>query len=366
MILRDSTKSSECISPIAGTVPSQSQTVVMPLLPAGDNTSLEVRRHGGEGETVLLLHGGPGCPDYLAEPAHVLAEAGFTAFTYDQRGVGRSPSRGPFRVQDHLSDVEAVRRCTGSDAVHLVGHSWGGLLAELYLRTHPGHVRSLLLVSPSSGVGRDWIAMEREVVAHNRRASGRAGFVAMGLLSGFSRVPGPVGNAAGRRLLARVWRNYFAEPQQAPQPSATWLNGASTRMALRTVADVRRLPEDVLCPRAEGSQVPVLVVYGDDDIYGASTEKVVQRFPRARKVSLRNCGHIPWLQNPSSFFALVEDFLRESDGVPMPAGSGAALQSAGQHQRGHEKAEGHNGLDEVEQEPADQEQRQEDGVSDSP
>jgi proline iminopeptidase len=285
---------------------------VQHVTPAGgsQDTVLEVRRHGTDGETVLLLHGGPGCPDYLGELAQALGTAGFRTFSYDQRGVGRSRSRGPYRVQDHVSDVEAVRRHTGSASVHIVGHSWGGLLGQLYLRRYAENVKSLTLANPSSGVGHDWIVMEREVMAYNREASGEVGFLAMGLLSGLSRLPGSAGDAAGRRLLARVWRNYFADPKLAPPPDATWLSGVGIKMAIETVADIKQMPATSLTHQALHPDVPVLILYGDNDIYGTSTAKTYRRFPTARAVTIPHCGHLPWLQSPRMFLALVTAFLR--------------------------------------------------------
>ena len=69
---------------------------------------LVVRDTGGAGPVILLLHGGPGCPDYLAPVAAILPP-GVRAVTFDQRGVGGSTCAGDYRVEDYVADIDAVR-----------------------------------------------------------------------------------------------------------------------------------------------------------------------------------------------------------------------------------------------------------------
>jgi pimeloyl-ACP methyl ester carboxylesterase len=44
----------------------------------------------------------------------------------------------------------------GVESWHVLGHSWGGLLAQAYIAAYPEKVTSLVLSSSSLGVGRDW------------------------------------------------------------------------------------------------------------------------------------------------------------------------------------------------------------------
>ncbi|MEO6470105.1 MAG: alpha/beta fold hydrolase, partial [Acidimicrobiia bacterium] len=164
---------------------------------------------------VLLLHGGPGCPDYLAPVAACLSVR-FRAVTFDQRGVGASPANGTFDIADYVADIEAVRCHLGVETMHVLGHSWGGLLAQLYANDHPARVASLVLANSATGVGEQWKQTEHEVLAYNRHRSGLPGFAVLGCWAAASRLPGRAGDAAGRRMLARVWKNYFSNPATAP------------------------------------------------------------------------------------------------------------------------------------------------------
>jgi pimeloyl-ACP methyl ester carboxylesterase len=169
-------------------------------------------------------------------------------------------------------------------------------------------VLSLVLANSSAGVGADWMRMQREVVAHNRRRSGPAGFAALGAWSLAARLPGWLGDVAGRRVLARVWANYFPDPTAAPPADRSWLRGAHGAAARGTVRSITGAPAVVLDDLGTVTRVPVLVVYGADDVYGPSVDAVRRRLPDARHEVLDGCGHLPWLQVPDRFSALVDDF----------------------------------------------------------
>ncbi|MGY1617418.1 alpha/beta fold hydrolase [Geodermatophilus sp. SYSU D00691] len=296
---------------------------------------LAARQFGASGDVVLLLHGGPGCPDYLEPVARHLGDR-FRAVTFDQRGVGASTGDGSYGLADHIADVEAIRRALGAERVHLFGHSWGGLLAQLYLHAHPSRVRSVVLANSSAGVGTDWATMQREVMAHNRRRSGPLGFAALGAWSLAAHLPGPLGDLAGRRVLAHVWADYFPDPATAPPVDRSWLRGARSRPARATVAAIRSTPAATLDDLGAGSDVPVLVVYGQDDIYGASIDAVRRRLPSAQHVVLDACGHLPWVQAPDRFRELMGSFydrvVREDAGLLAAQGGHATADRA--HPRG--------------------------------
>jgi proline iminopeptidase len=230
------------------------------------------------------------------------------AVTFDQRGVGGSSCQGSYQPEDYVADVEAVRRHLGAQRVHLLGHSWGGLLAQLYTREHPEHVASLCLVNSAAGVGDQWVATEREVLAHNRRRSGPAGFAALGGWAAASYVPGPIGRLAARRVFARVWRNYFPHDQRPAPADQTWLRGVNRVAAHRTAHALKTAPAHSLDALRNCRTLPVLSLYGDNDIYGDSVTHLRDRFPHGKHHILPECGHLPWLQAPQAFRQAITQF----------------------------------------------------------
>lgn len=98
----------------------------------------------------IVLHGGPGADyDYLLT-LKPLASDYFLVF-YDQRGTGLSP-RVPneqLTVDTYIADLDAfVEHFGKGKRVHLIGHSWGAMLASAYVGKHPEKVDKLVLAEP--------------------------------------------------------------------------------------------------------------------------------------------------------------------------------------------------------------------------
>ncbi len=103
-----------------------------------------VRLHvcvAGEGPDVLVLSGGPGCVNYLADDA--LAPRGVRAWFPEPRGVGRSKG-GPHDLAQAVADLETIRTTTSVESWVVLGHSFGSDLAVRYALDHPERVRAVV------------------------------------------------------------------------------------------------------------------------------------------------------------------------------------------------------------------------------
>src|SRR5690242_19612864 len=98
--------------------------------------TLDARHYPGDGEPIVLLHGGPGMGNYFERFPEILSPP-HRVVSYDQRGCGRSTGDGSFEISDHIEDLDAIRTHLGANRIHLFGHSWGGMLAQLYVKAHP-------------------------------------------------------------------------------------------------------------------------------------------------------------------------------------------------------------------------------------
>jgi L-proline amide hydrolase len=119
----------------------------------------------GDGEEpgklpLLCLHGGPGaCHDYL-ESLDAMAATGRRVIYYDQLGCGKSviPVSNPalWTVELFVEEVDVVRQALGLEHIHLLGQSWGGMLAMEYMLTQPQGIASLTIASsPASMI--QWV-----------------------------------------------------------------------------------------------------------------------------------------------------------------------------------------------------------------
>jgi pimeloyl-ACP methyl ester carboxylesterase len=99
----------------------------------------------GEGEPVVLLHGALGWGAQTFAEQYVLADS-YRLHVVDRRGYGASPHQGevgwPVDVPDLLSLLESL------GGAHVLGHSYGGVVALIAAGRRPDLVRSLVVVEP--------------------------------------------------------------------------------------------------------------------------------------------------------------------------------------------------------------------------
>lgn len=110
----------------------------------------------GKETPLLLLHGGPGAPSDYLNPLATLAKDRPVIF-YDQLGSGRSDrptDESLWRVERFVDELATLRESLGLESVHILGHSWGTMLAMDYMLTNPVGVESLILASPALSVRR--------------------------------------------------------------------------------------------------------------------------------------------------------------------------------------------------------------------
>ena len=111
-----------------------------------------VGENKGNKKPLLLLHGGPGSTHNYFEVLDDLADKdGRQLIMYDQLGCGNSYLDGHpdlWTKETWLNELIALRKHLGLDEVHILGQSWGGMLAIIYeCECKPEGVASYILSS---------------------------------------------------------------------------------------------------------------------------------------------------------------------------------------------------------------------------
>lgn len=254
------------------------------------------------GDPLIVLHGGPGAQhDYLLPQMLHLAEKHHVLF-YDQRGGGRSRTNDqePVTWRTHVDDLAAIVREFALEPLTIVGYSWGGLLAVLYaleaVDAPPGR---LVLIDPAPLAKQYRVQFEEEFRRRQqapRILEMRAELEASGL-----RESDP--EAYRHRLFELSVAGYFAHPENAR-------NLTPFRVIARTQQSVwDSLGDYDLSPRLGEIHCPTLVVHGRDDPIPVASSIQGAKAMKARLVLLDDCGHVPYVEQPSALFSAVEEFL---------------------------------------------------------
>jgi pimeloyl-ACP methyl ester carboxylesterase len=271
----------------------------------------------GEGPLVLLVHGMAGTArnwDAVIEPLALHN----TVIAPDFPGHGESaPGGGDYSLGSLASGLRDLMIALGHDRATLVGHSLGGGVALQFTYQFPEMVERLVLVS-SGGLGPEVGAILRAAALPGADLFIRA-TAGPGSAAG-SRIAGALGKLGLRPNadLAEVGRAYasLSDTDRRKAFLATLHAVVGTDGQRVAALDRLYLAEDL----------PVLIVWGERDpiIPVAHGRAAHAQMPGSRLEVFPDAGHVPQLEAPGRFAAVLQRFLDETEAAEF---DGAAWRS---------------------------------------
>ncbi|WP_447041756.1 alpha/beta fold hydrolase [Streptomyces sp. DSM 118878] len=257
---------------------------------------------------VVLLHGGPGLPDYLGDVARMVADLA-PVYRYDQRGTGRSPWQGRHTLARHVDDLAELLDAWDVPEAVLIGHSYGTDLASRFCLRHPDRVAAaLMMCGPFVG---DWRTGERAERGRRMSAGQRERLRELGEVADRT-------EEQEVELLTLAWFTDHAEPERGwrwAAQEARRRRPVSWRMNAELGAEGRADPLDAhlaelrtrLPERAE------VLVGACDPRPVSALESLALRLgvPLTR---IEGAGHEPWLEQPDAVRAHLRRFVRGAPG----------------------------------------------------
>ena len=246
-------------------------------------------RRAGQGPPLVLLHGiGGNAVQWVHQLGGLAGE--FAVVAWDAPGYGGSddPS-GDWSMADYADCLAGLLDALDLERVHLLGQSWGGVLAQEFYRAHAGRVASLLLVN-TFGAG-----MQPEA---ERQASLQARLRALETMT--------PAEMAARRAPLLVAPGAPASALTEGEAMMAEIHPAGYRLAAIALAEADA--RDVL-PRIA---VPTLIIVGDHDtvVPLVASKALRDAIPGAGFAVIEGTGHLSSQERPGAFNAIVRDFLR--------------------------------------------------------
>jgi proline iminopeptidase len=267
----------------------------------------------GAGRPLMVLHGGPGSThDYFLPWLLPLANGRQLVFI-DERGSGRSQllaDRADYTLDSMARDVEAMRGALGLGEMDLMGHSFGGLLAQAVAVSYPATIRRLILAGTGSSAARvnadfrkikDALDPELRARIDALEARGITGTdgaqlpeyrkladQALGPYSYFARLPpwDSAGQPMGWDVLNEVWGD----------KSDFHIDG--NLAGFDFTEDLRQL------------EIPALILYGDHDIVSDATARETHSAMRnSTLVKMPKSAHMMFVDQNEAFIETVSRFL---------------------------------------------------------
>ena len=269
---------------------------------------------------LLVLHGGPGAPHDYLDPLAALAQSGRPVVFYDQLGSGNSDQPDDptlWNIDLYLDEVATVRRELGLDRVHLLGQSWGGMLALSYALTQPAGLLSLVVANSTASMPlhaaevnklREQLPPEVQEVLNQHEAAGTT--------------DDPAYEEASMAFYARhicrldPWPDYLLEAFERINPQVY-----QTMWGAGELHITGNLKDWDITPRLGEIGVPTLLISGRYDEFTPAEQEVLREgIPGSEWVLFEQSAHLPHAEETERFLEVLEDFLSR---VEREATSGA-------------------------------------------
>ncbi len=276
----------------------------------------------GRGQPLLILHGGPGAShDYFLPYLLPLARHQRLIFI-DERGSGRSQKlQDPsgYTIENMVEDVEGVRRALNLGKISLLGHSYGGALAQAYALKYQKNLSHLILASTWSSTGamnEVFVRMKQKMTPELRDRLDR--LEAAGL---FGHGEAYEQNRYTRDYMIAAWgEGYFPYVyHNRPDPNYDPVAQGNTAWDLyremwgehgEFVID-GNLKSVEYTDRLATIKVPALIIVGEHDECDPSLSRAMQgKIAGSRLAIMPNSGHMAFVDQPELYVKTVDEFLQ--------------------------------------------------------
>ncbi len=267
----------------------------------------------GQGTPLVLLHGGPGATHHNFHPDFSRAKDFARVIYYDQRGCGLSdyqPGSG-YTVDQAVDDLDRLRRALGIDRWVVLGHSYGGLLAQCYALKYPEKVQGLILMCASTGLrGESLPSRQNDFIGPEERQRMNQ----IRKTSGLS-----MAQLVYNNHLNGDWKRQSYYKPTREQLAQTALYGWVHDFA-RNFNGVMSRSSNAINLQGAFAQcpIPTLILEAKWDLTWNTDkpERFRKNHPNARLILFEDSGHSPFEDEPQVFFRLLKEFLGALPAVP--------------------------------------------------
>ena len=268
---------------------------------------------------VVICHGGPGATHDYVESIAELHRSGRACVLYDQLGNGRSdhlPDADPsfWTVELFERELAALVEHLGIDGrYHVLGQSWGGMLALVHaIERPPGLVSVVAADSPASAP--DFAAGANELL--EQFPADVVATIREGERTGKTSTPEFQAAVMEfyKRHVCRVdpWPDEVLRTFDAMESDPTvygTMNGPTEFTVVGTIADFD------ISNRLGEIEVPVLLICGEhDEVRPTIVASMHERLRDSEYFVFEDCSHMPHVEEPRRFLELVEAFLERVEG----------------------------------------------------
>ena len=268
---------------------------------------------------LVILHGGPGMAHDYLDSLTRLADSGRAVIHYDQVGCGNSshhPDADPsmWTVELFVEELTRLLATLGIDqsGYHLLGQSWGGMLAAEFAVLQPGGLRSLILSNSPASIP-IWTAEARRLrldlpdevrdTLDRHEAAGT--------------IDDPEYLAAAQVFYDRHVCRVVPNPEEVQRSTEQFTQDPTVYLTMNGPTEfhcIGTIKDWTIEDRVHAISVPTLLLTGAyDEATELTNRPFAENIPDVRWTVFPESSHMPFVEEPEAYDAAVLGFLDEVD-----------------------------------------------------
>ncbi len=255
-----------------------------------------------EKPTLVLLHGGPGCDHTYFKPWLTPLSEQVQLLLVDHRGNGRSGrvDQRTYTIEQMADDLEALRHHLGLGQITVLGHSFGGMVAQVYALRYPASLYKLILsnTAPSADFWEEAQAMADKMATPEQLAVLPALFE---------------GTITSQEEFDQWWETCM--PLYFHKPDPAIIADVESRMRGEVVVAnymmANEIPHYDVRAGLASITVPTLVIAGRYDWVTpvSQSEAIIEALPGAQLVIQEHSGHMGFIEETEGYLNAIRAFL---------------------------------------------------------
>lgn len=251
----------------------------------------------GTGAPLVVIHGGLGVDHVIYRRTLGPLTERFRVIFFDQRGNGRSApvDLATVTIEQLADDVAALADTLGLERFSVLGHSYGGFVAQEVALRHPDRLDRLVLVDTTPGG-----------LGVSESPDDEQGPPPPDELLSLLSAP-PTSDDEMAAMMHRLLPFYF--PKSDVETVAPLFDGTVFRAAMM-LRGFEVLSEWSSVDRLEAITAPTLLLAGRHDVFTSVPQsfRIGRRIPGATTVVFEHSGHFPWIEEPDACFATIREW----------------------------------------------------------
>ena len=263
----------------------------------------------GEGEPLIVVHGGPGMAhNYLLPKFNRLAKNNQLIF-YDQRACGKTngeQSPEKITMNNLVKDLEELRVTFGVDKMNLAGQSFGGLIALNYAIKYPQNLKKLLILE-SAPAGSEYVEEFQNTIMKRLAKKDKEKQSQIKKSERFKKHD-PETHIA---YYLSLFKAYFYDKTYHKELN---FNYFTAEMLKKNAISEPMLDKYInkfdIHDKLKKIKCPTLVIHGrQDPIPYPAIERIHRNIAGSELIIFEKCGHFAHIEKEEQYFKAVEKFL---------------------------------------------------------